>query len=1315
MKPIKIHSNETPSQSVGFRNHILPFTIGLKIMTNFKIYLLAFFLLTGFEALCVARLWNGGASTLNWGDAANWNPSGVPTSADAITIATGVSVVVNVTNAQCASLALVPSSGSNVISAISFFDATSKLTVSGTITLGSGSGSNRKGNISMANGGTLICQGLIITLSDSWLPGTGTVEFTANTTTLTATFNSFNNLTISGGTTTLGTATTISGLLSLTGGTLNMANFALSAGSLTGTSNITNSSGTAANVTITVGSNNASPAAYSGVISNGNATSVALTKLGTGTLTLSGANTYTGATNITVGVLNIQNASATGTTAGGVVVSSGAALQIQGGITVGSEALSIAGTGISTTGALRNISGANTWGGVITQAAVSKISSDAGTLTLNAATNAITGTFNLTFDGAGAITVSTPIATSTGTLTKAGAGTLTLSAANTYTGLTTISAGSLTYGVSNAISTGAITVDGATAILNLLTFTESAGTITLDNGGSITSSTGTLTTTGTFEMKSGTVSAILAGAVALNKTTSGSVTLSGANTYTGGTNLSVGVLNINNTSALGTSGTFTITGGSIDNTSAGDITTNNYTLVLNGDFTYIGSAARILNLGTGAVTMSADRQITASAGTLTIGGILNNNARSLTKAGAGILSFGIQAVTLNNITISAGTLVSTSTTLNIAGDFINSGTFTHNSGTVNFNKSGAQNIGVGPFNNLTCSNTGAKVATGNVTVGGVFTLSGTTTFTLGANTLTINGTISGMDASHYLTANGSSSNIIIGGSGALGVLYFDQTGAGTSNRINNLTYNRISTGTFSLGNSVEVVGTITPTAGVLTTADNLKLVSNASGTARVAAGSSGYISGNVTVERFIPSWARRWRFGGSPVSGRTMFDLKDDIFITGNDPSFDATSSNQPSIYRYNEAITTGDLNSGWEAIANTAESIVVGKGYRIFIRGDRSDNGRLNGTVTTQNEVTLDLTGTLNMGDIVMPVTFSSSGIPANDGWNLVANPYASPISWNAVRDPGTNSTNIGQIAYIFDATTNSYTSYNALSDMGSGNLFTSRGIIPAGSAFWVQATAASPALTIKEAHKTDSISAAVFKTSNEQFTVKLIQDSITSDEAAFKYIPGTSAGLDGYDIPKMYGADVNIASIGTDGSFLSANCKPFNGTSDTIPLSLGFANSGDYTMEFKNAAGLGLAAGKTIYLVDLFKQQRVDVNTTATYAFTVDKNAAATFGNARFMLVVGDITTAAPEFAATAETKKMYVYPSKTSDRVTVYSNQTMGEQSTVTITDITGKTIATLNNPNWDNNNLVLDLSSYRSGVYFISIGNGQSTQTLKCIKE
>lgn len=109
----------------------------------------------------------------------------------------------------------------------------------------------------------------------------------------------------------LSAATEISGLLKMTSGTLDLANTSFEAGSLTGSSNITNSTGTPAAVTITIGSDDTDAPSYGGVISNGTASSVALTKTGNGTLVLSGTNTYTGPTTISGGSLELGSAPAT--------------------------------------------------------------------------------------------------------------------------------------------------------------------------------------------------------------------------------------------------------------------------------------------------------------------------------------------------------------------------------------------------------------------------------------------------------------------------------------------------------------------------------------------------------------------------------------------------------------------------------------------------------------------------------------------------------------------------------------------------------------------------------------------------------------------------------------------------------------------------------------------------------------------------------------------------------------------------------------------------------------------------------------------
>ena len=213
--------------------------------------------------------------------------------------------------------------------------------------------------------------------------------------------------------------------------------------------------------------------------------SVALTKSGTGTLALSGANTYDGVTTVSAGIVNISNSSALGTTVGGTVVANGAALEVSGNISLGAEALTLGGTGIANGGALRNVSGTNSIAGSM------YLASDTLITVVGAAES-------LTINGGVA---------GTGALTKNGPGTLILGGPSTNTATVTISAGTL-QGTTDSLK-GNIVNNGA------LIFDQTT------NGGYA----GDISGSGTFT-KSGI----------------GSVTISGNNTYAGTTSVLAGTL-----------------------------------------------------------------------------------------------------------------------------------------------------------------------------------------------------------------------------------------------------------------------------------------------------------------------------------------------------------------------------------------------------------------------------------------------------------------------------------------------------------------------------------------------------------------------------------------------------------------------------------------------------------------------------------------------------------------------------------------------------------------------------------------------------
>ncbi|MDD5097599.1 MAG: autotransporter-associated beta strand repeat-containing protein, partial [Candidatus Omnitrophica bacterium] len=192
----------------------------------------------------------------------------------------------------------------------------------------------------------------------------------------------------------------------------------------------------------------------------------------------------------------------------------------------------------------------------------------------------------------------------------------------------TVTLGANLYTSTSSYADAATTVNNAT--LNLTDDRTIGGKLTLKGGGSITGAGQELTVNsgGSFDMQSGTISAILTGAVALNKTTAGTVTLTGANTYTGATAVNQGILDLNGGSIGNTSsvsigsadgdGTLQLDSSSSSVSTAGDITIGNSTG--DGTLTTSGSvSARNIYLGNdssnyGTMTIYSGTTVTDTSG-----------------------------------------------------------------------------------------------------------------------------------------------------------------------------------------------------------------------------------------------------------------------------------------------------------------------------------------------------------------------------------------------------------------------------------------------------------------------------------------------------------------------------------------------------------------------------------------------------------------------------------------------------------------------------------------------------------------------------
>lgn len=636
--------------------------------------------------------------------------------------------------------------------------------------------------------------------------GTGTDQvtvLTGGTGGIAPTFNQIASsaiLTInSSGILNLGNNVAIVANLTMTGGSVTASGGLLSVnGNVTATSASSSTSATInSRLTLGPGSHTFNvtdgPASNDLVISDvvNAAAGIGFVKTGTGRLDLQGANTYPGLTDISQGILTIEDNAGLGTTAGSTIVRSGATLEVKGFLTV-AENLTLNGNGTDGTGALVTLSGTSTWSGNIGLPTSASMRTASGNLTVSGIIDSTAqvgnsdltkfGDFSLTFSGTSANTYGT---------TNVADGLLIL---NKSAGVNAVP-GSLVIGdgvgssevrwtADNQVPDGAsVTLNGTSAAMNLNGRQETSGALTF-NGGSLATGTGELTLTNnvtvnaftdisgnlslgtatrTFTVADGVllqVSAAISGdqlGAGLIKAGTGSMTLTGgsANAFFGITTVNEGTLTLLRTPGTtvvpfnliigdGTGSDRVIVDASdqiasnapVEIRSSGTLELDNTTQTI-GTLTMTGGS---VTTGTGTLSITGNVVTNAHTGVATISGNLGllSATRTFTLAdGVANPDLSISAV----ITGTGGLTKAGAGTLTLAGNNTYTGVTTVSAGTLLINgqqpnsqvsQTGGVLGGSGRHGNLNSS--GGTLDPGTATIGtltgGNVTLSSATTFTV---------------------------------------------------------------------------------------------------------------------------------------------------------------------------------------------------------------------------------------------------------------------------------------------------------------------------------------------------------------------------------------------------------------------------------------------------------------------------------------------------------------------------------------------------------------------------------------------------------
>lgn len=205
----------------------------------------------------------------------------------------------------------------------------------------------------------------------------------------------------------------------------------------------------------------------------------------------------------------------------------------------------------------------------------------------------------------------------------------------------------------------------------------------------------------------------------------------------------------------------------------------------------------------------------------------------------------------------------------------------------------------------------------------------------------------------------------------------------TTNTLKNLTVNN-SAGV-SLNGTLNITGILKAQTGNLTTNNFLTLASSVNGTALIDGSGSGQVTGTVKMQRFIPA-AYGYKYFSSPFTNATVAQFADDVDLNASFATF----------YSYSE----NKVTTGWNAYTTQSNPLNPGNGYA-------ANFGTKGGAWT------VNTSGLVNNGTIG-PFNLSNYNHPYTKGYNLIGNPYPSPIDWDA---EGWGKTNIDNAIYFFDA----------------------------------------------------------------------------------------------------------------------------------------------------------------------------------------------------------------------------------------------------------------------------------------------------------
>ncbi|MCY2687072.1 T9SS type A sorting domain-containing protein [Salinimicrobium sp. TH3] len=494
--------------------------------------------------------------------------------------------------------------------------------------------------------------------------------------------------------------------------------------------------------------------------------------------------------------------------------------------------------------------------------------------------------------------------------------------------------------------------------------------------------------------------------------------------------------------------------------------------------------------------------------------------------------------------------------------------------------------------------------------------------------------------------------------------------------------------------TIEIINSLKVEAGTFYTGDGLTLISGETGTAYIDGSGTGQVFGTVTMQRYISN-AFGYKYFSSPFQNSTVNDLAANFNLTNIETGF-------PHLYEYLENREDGKGNdlTGWQKFLDLAAPLETGLGYAINPSG-------------VTDPLTLKVTGIVNNG--LVEVTLENNDGNYTNGFNLVGNPYPSPVDWDLMA-PGL--TGIDNGIHFFKASADNRYTGTYVSYVDGVSTDPASGIIPSMQGFFVRVSdpdngiyPATANLQFTNAARTgNEVSHSYYKTKNKAEVPQIrlsagFENEENSDATVIYFRNGATPEFEKeMDAQKILNTAVNVPSLYSLSSKkekLSINAvSSLNTEAMEIPLGISAERSGEMRLVLSEATNL--FPSLHLYLKDNKRKILKDLDKDPLYTFTSQKGQI----NDRFVLMFSSEKLSPAEIAVAMEDFAVY----NRDKEVVVKLNLPNNEEGKVILSNMSGQV---LQRKSGSGKEEVRFSGIMSTGVYLVTLETGNESQTKKVI--